>query len=141
MKTVVHRERAERIQSRELSKGIKNRKFRMLNLPRKRKSERGVLSGAHWPKHGQVLWIRELSPQNIMVKRSCGLMEITRNDHRICWLGALRIGLGLCLTTTFARPPCRHHRRRRRRRPHMPALLARGHGRLHREEVSGACQI
>jgi len=39
MKTIVHRERSERKQPRELSKGIKIRKFRMLNLPRRRKSE------------------------------------------------------------------------------------------------------
>ena len=108
----------------------------MLNLLRKRKSERRVLRNKGRPLDGLISWTQELSPKNIMVKRFCGLMEITRNDHRTRWLGALRIGLGPYPISTFARPPpCRRRRHRRCHRPHMPVLLARGHGHLLREEV------
>ncbi len=108
----------------------------MMNLLRKRKSERRALRSKDWPHDGLTLWTQELSPTNIMVKRFCGLMEITRNDRRIRRLGALRVGLGHCPLFTCARPPpCRHRRHRRCRRPLMPVLLARGHGHLLREEV------
>jgi len=40
MKMPVHRERSERIQFKELSKGIEKRKFKKLNPPRRRMSRR-----------------------------------------------------------------------------------------------------